>query len=83
MRNTFIISPQIANLWSAPARRRLFEDRLVEALKAVREACSISAAMCTTSGAFFETTLGEQPGRQEGRESFPSVACLQDVCICF
>jgi hypothetical protein len=40
-------------------RRRLFEDRLVEALKAVREACSISSELCPTSGVFFETTLGE------------------------
>jgi hypothetical protein len=53
-----VFNIKIANLWSAPAYRRLFEDRLVECLKSVREASTISSMMCATSGIFFETTLG-------------------------
>jgi hypothetical protein len=45
------------NLWKTPSHRRIFEEKLVDALRSVREASSLSGSICPSSGIFFETTL--------------------------
>ena len=51
------LAMMVWNLWKMPFYRHVFEERLVDSLKAVREASTLSHALCPTSGIFFETTL--------------------------
>ncbi|CAE7518177.1 KIF13B [Symbiodinium microadriaticum] len=51
------LAVMVWNLWKMPFYRHVFEERLVDSLKAVREASTLSHALCPTSGIFFETTL--------------------------
>lgn len=42
------------NTWRTPYYRKIFEDMLIDALRAVREATMIAKAMCPSSGICFE-----------------------------